>query len=91
MIFTCGTTVAELAPELTTLFIRANLEYYVPVEPLYYSAGCQNCCCHCGCTDRLRITKDAYPICKGCVDHLQKKPVLKRSKPINKNEKSKQK
>ena len=60
MIFTCGTTVAELAPELTTLFIRANREWYVPVEPLYYSIGYQNCCCHCVFTDRLRITKDAW-------------------------------
>ena len=34
LIFTCGTTVAELVPELTTLFIRANLECYVPVEAL---------------------------------------------------------
>ena len=73
MIFTCGTTVVELVPELTTLFIRSNLECYVPVEPLQYSAGYQNCCCHCGGTDRLKITKYAYPICQGCIDYHQKK------------------
>ena len=75
LIFTCGTTVAELVPELTTLFIRPNHECYIPVEALYYSAGYQNCCCHCGRTERLFVTKEAYPICKGCVDYHQKKPV----------------
>ena len=91
LIFTCGTTVAELVPELTTLFIRANLECYVPVEALYYSAGYQKCCCHCGRTERLRVTKEAYPICNGCVDYHQKKPVLKRVKPMKKIQQNKQK
>ena len=91
MIFACGTTVSKLVPELTTLFIRANLECYVPVEPLYYSAVYQNCCCYCDHTERLRVTKDTYPICKGCVDHLQKKTVLKRVKPVKKNQQGKQK
>ena len=79
MVFTSGTTVAELVPELTTLFIRSNLECYVPVAPLYYSARYQNCCCHCGGTESPKVTKDAYPICKECLDYHKKRTLFVRS------------
>ena len=74
----------RINPRIDNAFIRSNLECYVPAEPLYYSARYQSCCCHCGGTERLKVTKDAYPICKGSID-------LKRTKLINKNGKCKQK
>ena len=68
--FTCGTTVAELTGNdkefVEHLQIKGNLTCQMPVEKLYYSAGYEFCCCHCGAKRKLIRHISFYPICSSC-------------------------
>ena len=68
--FTCGTTVAELTGNdkefVEHLQIKRNLTCQMPVEKLYYSAGYEFCCCHCGAKRKLITHISFYPICSSC-------------------------
>ena len=67
---TCGTTVAELTGNdrefAEHLQIKGNLTCQMPVEKLYYSAGYESCCCHCGAKRKLITHINFYPICSSC-------------------------
>ena len=69
LLFTCGTTIEEMVdkPSDYDFYVCANLTCQIPVEALYYSANYEECCVHCGTTQRLHKSKEAYPICVTCV------------------------
>ena len=65
LLFTRGTTVAELTgnKSLSQLHISGSLTCLIPVEKLYYSAGYDACCCHCGSKRKPITDINCYPIC----------------------------
>ena len=86
LLFTCGTTIEEMIdkPSHYDFYVCANLTCQIPVEALYYSANYQEFCAHCGTTQRLCKSKEAYPICVTCVVVHERKVVAKKKGPVSK-------
>ena len=68
LLLTCDTTVSELtdnSKDSSQLPIRSNLTCLILVEKLYYSAGYDACCCHCGSKRKLVTNINAihFPLC----------------------------
>ena len=65
LLFTCGTTVSELtgnSKDVSQLHIIGNLTCLISVEKLYYSAGYDASCFHCGSKRKLITDINCYPI-----------------------------
>ena len=92
MLYTCGAQLAEFTnpnetahrkaryADLAKVFSRANLTCLSAVEPLYYSLNRNDCCCRCGCKERLIKSANDYPICIVCKEVRKKYPVAKRKR-----------
>ena len=69
LLLTCDTTVSELtgnSKDSSQLHIRSNMTCLILVEKLYYSAGYDACCCHCGSKRKLVTDINCYPFSSLC-------------------------